>query len=138
MQITVAPTVLNIEKAFVTISNVEVHLAGAEAVWFTVVEKAATFDLIAIENIEEFLGTAELSAGKYTQIRLNIDNASVIINGTEYNLTIPSKTVKLVKAFNIEENETITLTLEFDAQESIRSAGKGKYIMRPTIKVIQG
>ena len=145
MQMTDAPPELNITKALVTISDVEVHLAEAdeeenattEAGWFTVVEEAKTFDLIAIEDVKEFLGTAELSVGKYTQIRLNIIEALVTINGTEYDLTIPSKTVKLVKAFNIEPNETTTLTLDFDAQESIHSAGKDKYIMRPTIKVIQ-
>jgi len=138
MQITDAPPELNITKALVTISDVEVHLAGAdEGGWFTVVEEAKTFDLIAIEDVKEFLGTAELSAGKYTQIRLNINEALVTINGTEYDLTIPSKTIKLVKSFNIEPNGTTTLTLDFDAQESIHSAGKDKYIMRPTIKVIQ-
>ena len=135
MQITDAPPELNITKALVTISVVEVHLAGTG--WFTVVEEAKTFDLIAIEDVKEFLGTAELSAGKYTQIRLNINEALVTINGTEYDLTIPSKTIKLVKGFDIEPNEITTLTLDFDAQESIHSAGKDKYIMRPTIKVIQ-
>lgn len=138
MQITDAPPELNITKALVNISDVEVHLAGAdEEGWFTVVEEAKIFDLIAIENVTEFLGTEELSVGKYTQIRLNINEALVTINGTEYDLTIPSKTIKLVKSFNIEPNETTTLTLDFDAQESIHSAGVDKYIMRPTIKVIQ-
>ena len=120
MQITDAPPELNITKALVTISVVEVHLAGTG--WFTVVEEAKTFDLIAIED---------------TQIRLNINEALVTINGTEYDLTMPSKTIKLVKGFDIEPNEITTLTLDFDAQESIHSAGKDKYIMRPTIKVIQ-
>ena len=152
IQITDAPPELNIEKALVTISSVEVHLAEAgeegnitenatteteETGWFTIVDEPKTFDLIAIKDLKEFLGSAELDAGKYTQIRLTIDNALVTINGTEYNLTIPSKTVKLVKAFSIEENEITTLTLDFDAHESIHSSGKDKYMMRPTIKVIQ-
>ena len=65
------------------------------------------------------------------------DKALVTINGTEYNLTIPSKTIKLIKGFNIDVNKTTTLTLDFDAQKSIHSSAKDKYIMRPTIKVIQ-
>ena len=149
IQITDAPPELNIEKALVTISNVKVHLAEAgeegsitenaitETGWFSVVEEPKTFDLIEIKDVKEFLGSAELDVGKYTQIRLNVDEALVTINGTEYNLTIPSKTVKLVKAFSIEENKITTLTLDFDAQESIHPDGKDKYIMRPTIKVIQ-
>jgi len=144
MQITDAPN-LNIEKALVTISNVEVHLAGAnedanatnETGWFTVVKEEKTFDLIKIKDVKELLGNSELKAGKYTQVRLNVDKALVTIDGTEYDLTIPSKTVKLVKPFNIVEKQTTTLTLDFDANESIKSAGKDKYLMNPTIKVIQ-
>ncbi|MDO8727736.1 MAG: DUF4382 domain-containing protein [Candidatus Methanoperedens sp.] len=145
MQITDAPTDLNIEKASVTISNVEVHLAGTnedanatnETGWFTIVKEERTFDLIKVKDVNELIGKSDLEAGKYTQIRLNIDKALVSINGTEYDLTIPSKTVKLVRPFNIVENQTTTLTLDFDAKESIKSAGKDKYIMNPTIKVIQ-
>ena len=143
MQMTDEPN-LNIEKALVTISNVEVHLAGAnedanatnETGWFTVVKEEKTFDLIKIKDVKELIGTSDLKAGKYTQVRLNVDRALVSINGTEYDLTIPSKTVKLIKPFNIVENQTTTLTLDFDANESIKSTGKDKYVMNPTIKVI--
>ena len=146
LQITDQPN-LNIEKALVTISSVQVHIAGeeesnetnttTEAGWFTVVDEAKTFDLIQIKDVKEFLGSAELQNGRYTQIRLDVGEALVTIDGTDYDLTIPSKTVKLVRTFTIEPNQTTTLTLDFDAQESIRSAGKDKYVMRPTIKVIQ-
>jgi len=145
MQITDAPADLNIEKALVTISDVEVHLAGAnedenaanETGWFTVVKEEKTFDLIKIKDVKELIGSSDLKAGKYTQIRLNVNKALVTIDGTEHDLTIPSKTIKLVKPFNIVENQTTTLTLDFDAQESVKSAGKDKYVMNPTIKVIQ-
>ncbi len=145
MQMTDAPADLNIEKALVTISNVEVHLAGAnedvnatnETGWFTVVKEERTFDLVKIKDVKELIGKSDLKAGKYTQIRLNVNKALVTIDGTEYDLTIPSKTIKLVKPFNIVENQTTTLTLDFDAKESIKSAGKDKYVMNPTIKVIQ-
>lgn len=145
LQITDKPGELNIEKAEVTISNVEVHLAKAdeedntttEESWFAVVEEAQTFDLIAIKDVKEFLGSAVLDPGKYTQIRLNVDQALVTINGTEYDLETPSDKIKLIKPFTIVVNQTTTLTLDFDAQESIHSTGNDKYIMQPTIKVIQ-
>ncbi|MFZ3385462.1 MAG: DUF4382 domain-containing protein [Candidatus Methanoperedens sp.] len=145
MKITDAPANLSIEKALVSISDVEVHLAGTnedanatnESGWFTVVKEEKTFDLIKIKDVKELLGNSELNAGKYTQIRLNINKALVTINGTEHTLAIPSKTIKLIKPFDIVKNQTTTLTLDFDAQESIKSAGKDKYVMNPTIKVIQ-
>lgn len=145
LQITDAPSDLNIEKADVTVSSVQVHMAGVdfdensttEAGWVTIVEEAKTFDLIAIKDIKEFLGTEDLKPGKYTQIRLSIDSALVTIDGNEYNLDVPSEKLKLTSPFDIVEGETVTLTLDFDAQESIHAAGKDSYTLRPTIKVIQ-
>jgi hypothetical protein len=143
MQITDAP--LNIERALVTISGVGVHLAAegekenetTETGWFTVVSEPKTFDLIAIKDVKELLGSTELNAGKYTQIRLNVDKSIITIDGKEYDLTIPSKAIKLIKPFTIEAGKTTTLTLDFDVKESVKSTGKDKYVMRPTIKVIQ-
>lgn len=148
LQITDQPPELNIEKAEVTISEVQVHRAGGtveenntnvtvEAGWFTVVEEAQTFDLIAIKDIKEFLGSTQLTPGKYTQIRLSIDEAKVTIDGTEHDLEVPSEKLKLNHNFDIAAGQETVLTLDFDAQESIHAAGKDEYQLRPTIRVIQ-
>jgi len=146
MKITDAPPELNIEKAIVTISKVQVHIAGSadedpnvttETGWSVIVEEAKTFDLIAIKGVKEMLGSANLTAGKYTQIRLTVDSAKVTIDGTEHDLEISSGTVKLIKPFTLEEGKEKVLTLDFDAAESIHAAGKDSYKMRPTIKVIE-
>ena len=105
--------------------------------WFTVVQGPLTFDLIKIEGVKEFLGSKELDAGVYTQIRLNVNEAKLYISGQEKPLKVPSSTIKLVNSFKIESGKTTTLTLDFDAEESVHQAGS-QYIMRPTIKVIEG
>lgn len=138
LQITDAPA-MNIEKAEITISAIAVHTAGAgnETGWTTVVPEAKTFDLIAIKGIKELLGSKELTPGKYTQIRLSIDSAKATINGTEYTLDVPSDNIKLVNEFDIVAGQETMLTLDFDAQESIKASGKDAYKMTPTIKVIE-
>lgn len=147
MSITDAPAALNIQKAEVTISKVRVHIAGSpdedpnvttEAGWSAVSEEAKTFDLVAIKGVKEMLGSAKLAPGKYTQVRLDVDSAKVTIDGTEHDLTIPSRTIKLVKPFTLVNGTETKLTLDFDAAESIKEAGKDKYTMRPTIKVVEG
>ncbi len=139
LQITDQPN-LNIQKADLTISKIQVHMSSHdesnESSWITVLEGPQTYDLVAIKDVKEFLGEKELAVGIYTQIRLGVDSALVTISGTEYNLTIPSKTVKLVRSFRIIENQTTVLTLDFNAQDSIHAAGD-KYIMTPAIQVIQ-
>jgi hypothetical protein len=142
LQITDAPGDLNITEALVTISGIEVHLAAGgnnttTAEWKMVVEEPQTFDLVGIRNVKEFLGSKNLSAGVYTQIRLHIDEALVTINGTQYDLQIPSDSIKLVKGFRIIDGETTTLTLDFDVNESVHKTGNDKYIFQPTIIVIQ-
>lgn len=140
LQITDAPGDLNITSAIVTLSSVEVHLGAggnnSTQGWYTVVEEQQTFDLIEIEDVKVLLGTTELETGIYTQIRLHVDEAMATINGTQYNLTVPSDNIKLVNAFWINESQTTTLTLDFEVNESIHRTGNNKYIFQPTIRVI--
>lgn len=126
----------------VTIGEIEDNDDTSTAGWYTIVNESQEFDLIALQNVTDVLGENNLSAGKYTQIRLNVEQAVITINNSgkiEINdMMIPSGTVKLIKAFWIHENETTELTLDFDVYESVHQTGNNKFIMRPTIKVIEG
>jgi len=114
---------------------------GSEAGWHTIVDESQTFDLIVLQDVKEELGLNELTIGKYTQIRLTVEKANITINNDGENevhdLKIPSKKVKLIKPFWIYEDDTTVLTLDFDLYESVHKTGNDKYIMKPTIKVIQ-
>jgi len=116
---------------------------NSTAGWYTIVNESQTFDLIALQNVTDLLGEENLSAGKYTQIRLIVESAEITINNSSGNkevhsLKISSNKVKLIKPFWIYENETTILTLDFDVYKSVHKTGKDKYIMKPTIKVIEG
>lgn len=141
LKITDAPGELNISKALVTISYVEVHIAAggnnSSAEWVNVVNESQQFDLIQLENVTDILGNASLNIGVYTQIRLHIDEALVTIDGVEYDLEIPSETIKLVHQFIIESQETTTLILDFDIKESVHKTGNNRYILQPTIRVFE-
>jgi hypothetical protein len=141
LQITDAPGDLNITEALVKISHIAVHSvipsSNSSAGWYIIVEDAQIFDLIAIKDVKEFLGSENLRSGWYTQIRLNVVEALVTIDGIQYNLTIPSKTIKLISPFSINESKTTTLTLDFEVNESVHETGNEKYIFNPTIKVIK-
>jgi hypothetical protein len=133
--------VIDLYISFATIGTVDeedTSIAG----WYTIVNESQTFDLIALQNVTEVLGENNLTEGKYTQIRLTVVQAEITINNSGtieiHNLIIPSKNVKLIKPFWIYENETTVLTLDFDVYKSIHQTGNNKFIMKPTIKVIQG
>ncbi len=115
-----------------TIETNETTTAG----WETVVNESKSFDLIEITGVEEFLGEKTLTAGRYTQIRLEISDAKITIEDIQHDLKIPSKKIKLIHPFTIEANKTTTLVLDFDASESVVKAGP-QYILKPVIKIIE-
>jgi len=100
------------------------------------VNESKSFNLIEITGVEEFLGEKVLSSGRYTQIRLEISNATITIEDEQHELKIPSKKFKLIRSFTIEANKTTELVLDFDASDSVVKAGQ-KYILKPVIKVIE-
>ena len=103
------------------------------------------------------MGITELETGHYTQMRLIIgkdpDNGINILSeghpyanyivddsNTYHELKIPSGLqtgIKIVNGFDINENQTTELILDFDASRSIIMAGNsGQWLLKPTIKVL--
>jgi len=87
------------------------------------------------------LAAADIPAGTIQQIRLVLNDSGnrVVINGVSYDLTTPSGQTSGVK-LNVHDDLTggiaYTLTLDFDAAQSIVQTGNGKYILKPVIRAI--
>lgn len=129
-----------------------------EGRWLTVAEPRKTFNLLELVNgVRETLGLSSLETGHYTQMRLiigekpddgiNIQSRShpfanyvIDTNSESHELKVPSGEqtgIKIVRGFDIQENQTTELILDFDASKSIVIAGKsGKYLLKPTIKIL--
>lgn len=101
--------------------------------WVTVVG-SKTVDLIQVKDINDLLGETSLASGKYTQIRLSISSATAVIDGVSHALTIPSGSIKFIHPFNIEDNKTTSLIIDFNADNSIVKAGD-KYILKPVVRI---
>lgn len=120
-----------------------------------------TYNLLKLVNgVTEAIGSGEFSAGEYHQVRLIIGDqpelennllgephpeANYVIlndgNDTIKPLKVPSGPetgLKLVNSFTVGDGEIKELVLDFDACRSVIKAGdSGKYILKPTIKVIE-
>jgi hypothetical protein len=108
--------------------------------WIVVSDAVQTFDLLTLSNgVTAVMGEAELDAGHYTQLRLIIDSAEVIVDGESHDLTVPSGTVKFVSGFDISDGGTTDLVVDFDASRSVHQTGgnNAKYMLKPTIRVIK-
>ena len=147
------------DGVYVTIDEVRVHRCdtlgeeACEGTWTTVATPKETYDLLELVNgVIAPLGVAELEPGIYTQMRLYLGSDwdtethpfphYVIVKdtGVPHELKVPSgykSGIKLVHEFEIEANITLDLLLDFDADKSVVKAGKsGKYLLKPTIKIL--
>ena len=145
------------QAVYVTIARVDVHHDG-DGSWETVAEPNKTYNLLELVNgVREDLGIATLPSGHYTQMRLIIGetpeengmnmlsmhhpHANYLIDSADmpHEMKVPSGTntgLKIVNGFDINANETTELILDFDAMRSIVETGNGKYLLKPTVKVL--
>lgn len=147
------------QAIYVTIDRVEVHKDGnGNGQWEAVASPEKTYSLLELVNgIRETLGVATLDAGHYTQMRLIIGNTpdqGLNILSTQHpfanyfidqnneikELKVPSGMntgVKVINGFDISENQTTELLLDFNAMHSVVKAGpNGKCLLKPTVKVL--
>ncbi|MCH7754746.1 DUF4382 domain-containing protein, partial [candidate division KSB1 bacterium] len=89
------------------------------------------------------IGSADVPAGMYTQIRIKIDTAWVVVGGFGHDLDVPSGAqtgLKLGPPFTINEGSTVELMLDFDANRSIVTTGPPTYPrtykLKPRIRLI--
>jgi len=118
-------------------SNVEAHMSGAaDDQWVTLLKDPPVFDLVKATGVNVLLGTSDVAAGKYTQVRLDITDVTVTLNGKQVKATVPSDKLKLVGEITVEEGKKTPISLDFDAEESILLEGQDKVSLKPVVKLI--
>lgn len=143
----------NIEAVVISVSKIEMN--GPRG-WETVKEFDTPFSINILEyqnGKSYFVTDANLTAGTYTEARFVL-NASQDLNATVTNppsfirykdgskqaLYIPGGSASGYKAkgdVEVVANSTTAVTLDFDARRSIVEAGNsGKFILKPTVRVI--
>ena len=100
------------------------------------VNSTQSVDLKAFQgDARKFLGGADVEAGKYTQIRIHVDRAYGVANGSEVNLSVPSNTLKITRPWTVEAGGETLLTVDFELDKSIHRTGQGKYMLKPVLKL---
>ena len=77
----------------ITVSDIQVHRADTDE-WISVVDDERQYDLMELIGKKMLIRKMDLPAGNYTQIRLFVSDASMVINSGEVDLKIPSGNVK--------------------------------------------
>ncbi len=157
LQLKVTDQVQNVSSLILTVSEIQVHNAvqdtstetpvvnetgteeneSAVSGWITVNSQPVQFDLISVKDLKDMLGENNLAAGTYTQTRLVITSAQAVVNGQQVNVTVPSNIVRFVRPFEIQPNKTTSIVFDFDADKSLVMTGDGKYVLKPTVKLVK-
>lgn len=139
----------------VTFSSVSAHHADADWQPLTFPGGATTLtcDLKKLVNAFDLIGTGQLLAGHYTQLRVVVESAALYNSPTAAadpacgstlttpdgligSLEIPSKEVKLNRQFTIPEGGATTIRLDLDGELSVTAMGNGQYRMLPVITIL--
>ncbi|HEX9973616.1 MAG TPA: DUF4382 domain-containing protein [bacterium] len=126
----------------ITFSEISAHI---DSEWVTINLKSDSIvNLLEWTNGKSMiLGQSEVPAGHYTQVRLRIKAAEIIVDNETYPLDVPSGAqsgLKFGLNFTINPGSTYELVLDFDTRKSIVTTGpkndpKG-YKLKPHIRVI--
>lgn len=143
-----------ITGVYVTFTEIQYHKSGDSWSSFSDFEGPRTINLLDLTRGEtDLLGTLELEAGTYTQLRFILDapergqgaaaNPGCYLefeDGSTQPLFVPSGAqsgYKGVGTFTVPANGVVEVTADFDVRKSVVKAGaSGKYILKPTIRLI--
>jgi len=146
------PPPADVIHAFVTLTSIEVHREGGG--WETVIENPPRFDLMAVVGgVEEILGSAGVTAGSFTQIRMDVTEVEVefVTDSTTDPVTtdtvvaeVPSDKLRIVKAFEVVDGVKTVLILDFDGEKSLIlpgkdiETGKERALFKPVVRLLVG
>lgn len=141
LKISLTDAPADLDEVNITFSEISAHLNND---WVTVRGDDITVNLLDFSNGRSvIIGSADVPPGTYTQIRIKIDTAWVVVSGVGHDLTVPSGAqtgLKLGPPFTITEGSTVELMLDFDANRSIITTGPPSapksYKLKPRIRLI--
>lgn len=130
----------DVQEVWITFSQISAHI---DSQWVTVTDTPRTVNLLEWNNGSSvLLGTAELPAGRYSQIRLKIIDADIMVDSVMWDMDVPSGAtsgLKLLAHFDLDPGAFYELVLDFDVHRSIVRMGPPHnphgYKLKPTIRV---
>lgn len=158
LSITDAKPVLpdKVTNCFVTIDEVLAHSPSGGWVSLPMVQTPYTIDLLEFTDgiSTKFVPPAQIEAGRYTQIRLSVIEATLRFfypaaglepeRTEDVTVTIPSENLKTDKNFDFQvtgsEPAAVDITIDFDLSKSIvveGPAGNPSYKLKPVLHIVE-
>jgi hypothetical protein len=112
------------DSVVIRFSQISAHL---DSTWLTITGNTQTVDLLEWSNGRTLvMGSADVPAGYYSQIRLKIDDAYIGYKGKVFPMDVPSGArtgLKFGPGFTVAEGSVYELVFDFDASRSVVTNG---------------
>lgn len=124
------------DEVKVEVIGMELH--QEDSGWYSISVTDSIYDLLLLQDsANATLGNVALPSGKISQIRLILGTQNTVtISGVSYPLTLSSEDetgLKLNVHQDILSGVAYTLTIDFDAAQSIVEEGNGTYKLKPVL-----
>lgn len=134
----------NVTHLFVEFSEIWVHKSGDGWKKVTLAESPYTIDLLQFQdgNTTQIVPPTELNAGKYTQVRIVVDSATIRFNNdeaTDEAIEIPSEHLKTDQNFTLSlaGGSAVDMVIHFDLSKSVVVTGTGSYQLKPVFHLFE-
>ncbi len=119
----------------VTVNSLKVHAEGGA--WTDVSINSQTFDLLALKAKAEakLIAQADIDAGSYDRIELNISKAVVVDASGEHEAKLPSSKLELAGKLDVKGSATATANFDFQTDKSVHVTADGKFVFAPVVRV---
>ncbi len=127
------------QQVNIDIREIRIKMANDTTDWVTLSTNAGVYNLLDFQNgVDTLLAVGNIPSDVLKEVRfiLGPDN-SIMVDSIVYPLSTPSAQesglkIKVDQHLNLDIN---TLTLDFDAQQSILQTGNGDFKLKPVIRV---
>lgn len=110
--------------------------------WITLPVEEGEINLLDLIEADTLLASAELDEGFYSEIRLILGNENnIVVDGETHSLKVPSgqqSGFKIKLGEPLHSGEILDLTIEFDAEKSVKVTGNGQYMLQPVLNAFHG
>ncbi len=117
-------------------SSVQVHTSGTSGSGWVSASGSGSVDLMGLVNASQVIGLANVSANSTINlIRLNVSSATITINGTKYNVTLPSSNITVAVTGKTKVNATSGVLLDLSPVVSaVFSNNSTTFVMAPSAR----
>jgi hypothetical protein len=94
-------------------------------------------DLLALTDRSINFAAGVVEPGRYEFMQINIDEGRsyLVENGVRKSLRAPSQEIKVVGGFVVDDDHKTTVTVDFDAADSLVRQGNGTWLLRPIVVI---